>query len=174
MPLQPTDLQSSSAVVRIGLVSAMAIVLLNAFTGSPLLALWFASQTNGAGPMRGESVLIFIVVLVAISIALYQVLKRLSLAYDRATGTPPATRTHLPWNQSLGGDRPQGYGERRRLTTPEVIVCVVCVIAFALFEYWFLFLSCSPIDLRCGRPGVILPPLALVESAYLPGLDRGS
>lgn len=139
------------AIVRIALASAIGLIVLNAFTGSPILALWIASLANGVGPMKMESIGVFLVAIGAISFLLYQLLKRVGEAYDRAAGIPPATKKHLPWNQSLRGDRATGYGEPPRLSVPERLVCVIVILAFAAFEWWFFFASCSPIDNRCGR-----------------------
>jgi hypothetical protein len=150
------------AIVRIALASAIGLIVLNAFTGNPVLALWIASRTNGDGPMKMESIGVFILAMGVISVALYQLLKRVGAAYDRAAGIPPATRKHLPWNQSLRGDRASGYGEPPRLSVPERIVCGIVIVAFAAFEWWFFFASCSPIDTRCGREGVVLPPVTLL------------
>jgi hypothetical protein len=147
------------AVVRIALASAIGLIVLNAFTGNPILALWIASKFNGEGPTTIESIGVFIVAMAVISFLLYQLLKLAGNAYDRAAGLPPATRKHLPWNQSLRGERAEGYGEPPRLTVPERIVCGIVIVAFAVFEWWFFFASCSPIDNRCGRNGMVLPPV---------------
>jgi hypothetical protein len=101
--------------------------------------------------MKMESIGVFIVAIGVISFLLYQLLKRVGDAYDRAAGLPPPTKQHLPWNQSLRGDRVTGYGEPVRLSVPERIVCAIVILAFVAFEYWFFFASCSPIDNRCGR-----------------------
>jgi hypothetical protein len=158
--------ERAPAIVRIALASAIAVIVLNAFTGNPILALWIASKTNGEGPMKMESIGVFLVAMAIISVLLYQLLKAVGAAYDRATGAPPAVRKHLPWNQSLRGDRPEGYGEPPRLSVPERIVCTIVVVAFAAFEYWFFFASCSPIDNRCGRDGVVLPAFHLLGSLF--------
>jgi hypothetical protein len=152
MSAEPTPQpERGPAIVRIALASAIGLIILNAFTGSPIVALWIASLANGTGPMKMESIGVFVLAMGVISFLLYQLLKRVGNAYDRAAGIPPPTRKHLPWNQSLRGDRADGYGEPARLSVPERIVCVVVIIAFAAFEYWFFFMSCSPIDNRCGR-----------------------
>ena len=153
MSVEPTPQpERGPAIVRVALASAIGLIILNAFTGSPIVALWIASLANGTGPMKMESIGVFILAMGVISFLLYQLLKRVGDAYDRAAGLPPATRKHLPWNQSLRGDRASGYDdEPARLSVPERIVCVVVIIAFAAFEYWFFFMSCSPIDNRCGR-----------------------
>ncbi|MEA2347559.1 MAG: hypothetical protein QOG62_1346 [Thermoleophilaceae bacterium] len=157
-----TDMQRAPAPVRVALAAAIGVVVLNTFTGNPVLALWIASKTNGDGPMKMESILVFLVVMGVITALLYRLLKYLGARYDIASGAPPATRQHLPWNQSLRGDRPTGYDGPRPLTTVERIVCAIVIVVFALFEYWFFFMACSPIDQRCGRNAdAVVAPLRI-------------
>lgn len=151
MSTRPTTGEVAPAPVRVALAAALGLVVVNTFTGNPVLALWIAARFNGDGPMKMESILVFLVVMGLITALLYRLLKYLGALYDRASGAAPATRKHLPWNQSLRGDRPEGYGEPKPLSTPERIVCAIVIIVFALFEYWFFFMACSPIDQRCGR-----------------------
>ncbi len=152
----------ASAPVRIALAAAIGLVVVNTFTGNPILALWLAARFNGDGPMKMESILIFLIVMGLITALLYRLLKYLGGLYDRASGAVAPTRQPLPWNQSLRGDRPEGYDKTKPLNAPERIICAIVIIVFALFEYWFLFLACSPIDQRCGRAGVVLAPIIRV------------
>lgn len=147
-----------------GLAVCVAVASVNIFTGSPAFALWVGSRTQGGGPATMTSVTVVIVVMAALSLALVKLLAVLSAAYERSTGHQRTVRTHAPWLRSLGAERPAYPDERRRLAVPERILVAVAVIAMLVFEYWFFFLSGSPIDQRSGR-SASLPPSQ--ERAYL-------
>jgi hypothetical protein len=92
------------------------------------------------------------VTIFAVAIGLTMLLGRLSNAYDQATGRERGVRRHVPWLRSMRGERPhEGGGDAPRLTPLEYILVGGVVICFLLFEYWFFFLSGSPIDQRSGR-----------------------
>jgi hypothetical protein len=92
---------------RFGLVALMAFLSLNVWTGSPLLALWIGSRIQGEETQPSMGAVAAVVGCVALfSFLLYQALKRVSYAYQEATGTVPTVRSHAPWLRSMRGERP--------------------------------------------------------------------
>jgi hypothetical protein len=89
--------------------------------------------------------------LILFSILLYQALKRVTYAYQEATGTLPTVRTHAPWLRSMRGERPNYPGSTARITGAERIVVVAVIIAAVGFEVWFFFFSGSSIGGGGGR-----------------------
>ncbi|MEX0993750.1 MAG: hypothetical protein WDZ37_07135 [Solirubrobacterales bacterium] len=160
----------SSRGKRVGLAVCVALVGVNIWTGSPAFALWVGSRAQGGGPPTMTSVAVVIVLMAALSLALVKLLALLNAAYQRSTGHQRTVRTHAPWLRSLGAERSAYPDERPRLTVPERILVAVAVIAILVFEYWFFFLSGSPIDQRNGR-SASLP--SSQERAYL-RLSAGS
>jgi hypothetical protein len=88
--------------------------------------------------------------LVLFSFLLYQALKRVSYAYQSATGTLPTVRSHAPWLRSMRGERPE-HGGSARISGAEKIVVVSVVLAALAFEVWFFFFSGSSIGGGSGR-----------------------
>jgi membrane protein YdbS with pleckstrin-like domain len=138
-------------VKRFGLAALMAFLALNVWIGSPLLALWIGSRIQGENsqPSMG-AVAAVILCLIVFSVLLYQALKRVSYAYQEATGTLPTVRTHAPWLRSMRGERPD-YQGTARITGAERIVVVVVILAAVAFEVWFFFFSGSSIGGGSGR-----------------------
>jgi hypothetical protein len=85
------------------------------------------------------------------SFLLYQALKRVSYAYQEATGTLPTVRSHAPWLRSMRGERPDYPGNTARISAAERIVVVMVIVAAVAFEVWFFFFSGSPIGGNSGR-----------------------
>jgi hypothetical protein len=137
---------------RFGLAALMAFLALNVWTGSPLLALWIGSRIQGEETQPSMGAFVVVVVCLALfSFLLYQALKRVSWAYQEATGTVPTVRTHAPWLRSMRGERPDYPGSTARIGGAERIVVAVVIIAAAAFETWFFFFSGSPIGGGSGR-----------------------
>jgi membrane protein YdbS with pleckstrin-like domain len=137
---------------RFGLAALMAFLALNIWTGSPLLALWIGSRIQGDASQPSMGALAAVLLcLIVFSILLYQALKRVSYAYQEATGTLPTVRTHAPWLRSMRGERPDYPGGSARITGAERIVIVVVIIAAVAFEVWFFFFSGSSIGGGSGR-----------------------
>jgi predicted secreted protein len=131
------------------LAAAIALLALNVWTGSPLLAVWLGSRVQGEESQ--PSMAAFAVVLVSLivfSLILYQLLKLTMRAYQETTGTTPTVRTHAPWLRSMRDERP-GSPKTNTGITGERVVVVTVVIAMVAFEVWFFFFSGSPI----GGPG---------------------
>ena len=145
-----------SGLGRVGLASLMVVVGVNVWTGSPLLALWVGSRAQGTGPPKMEAFGVFVLVLVAMSVALMKLLSVLGAAYDRMTGQTQTVRAHAPWLRSMRGERPQYPDEKPRLTMLERVLVAMVLVVVMLFEIWFFFFSPSPIDGRSGRSEV--PP----------------
>jgi hypothetical protein len=139
-------------LTRVGLVAAMAVTSLNVWTGAPLLGLWVGSRLAGESGTSMLGVAAAAVTIFAVAIGLTMLLGRLSAAYDQATGRERVVRRHVPWLRSMRGERPHEYGgDAPRLAPLDYILVGGVVICFLLFEYWFFFLSGSPIDQRSGR-----------------------
>lgn len=136
---------------RAGLLSAMSLATVNVWTGSPLMALWIGSRVSLAGAGAMVSFAVVGVSMGAISLALVQLLARLSAVYDRLVGRPPQTRRHVPWMRSMRGERPHERGAEYRLSALEKILVASVVLVVVAFEIWFFFYSSSPIDGRTGR-----------------------
>jgi hypothetical protein len=141
-----------SRLKRFGLAALMAFLALNVWTGSPLLALWIGSRIQGSNsqPSMG-AVAAVVVCLVVFSVLLYQALKRVTYAYQEATGTLPTVRTHAPWLRSMRGERPDFPGNTARISGAERIVILTVLVAVVLFEVWFFFFSGSSIGGGSGR-----------------------
>jgi len=151
----------ASALKRVALAALIAIVALNIWTGSPLLALWVGSRVQGSGPPSMAAVFVFFVLFAVLSASLLRVLSRLSAAYDSASGRPPSVGRHVPWLRSMRGERESGYaGDRPQLTATERILVGMVVVVVLIFEIWFFFFSTSPIDQRSGRVEVEPPVTA--------------
>ena len=137
-------------VKRFGLAALMAFLALNVWTGSPLLALWIGSRIQGENSQTSMGAVgAVILCLIVFSVLLYQALKRVSYAYQEATGTLPTVRTHAPWLRSMRGERPDHH--TARISGAERIVVVTVILAAAAFEAWFFFFSGSSIGGGSGR-----------------------
>ena len=137
---------------RFGLAALMAFLALNVWIGSPLLALWIGSRIQGENsqPSMG-AVAAVLICLIVFSVVLYQALKRVSHAYQEATGTLPTVRSHAPWLRSMRGERPDYPGAGARISGAERIVVAMVIVAAVAFEIWFFFFSGSPIGSDSGR-----------------------
>jgi uncharacterized membrane protein YcjF (UPF0283 family) len=131
---------------RILLAAAIALLALNVWTGSPLLAVWLGSRVQAEESQ--PSMAAFAVVLVSLivfSLVLYQLLKLTMRAYRETTGTTPTVRTRAAWLRSMRDERPGSPKTSTTITGAERVV----VLAVVAFEVWFFFFSGSPI----GGPG---------------------
>ena len=152
LPQRPGRSRPSVRVARVGLTCAIAIVTLNIWTGSPLLALWIGSRVQGSGPPSMLAVAVVAVTLGALSYGLVRLLARLDRTYGRITGRRSTVRRHVPWLRSMRGERPHSELQHADELSPiEVILIVSVVLVVVLFEVWFFFYSGSPIDQRTGR-----------------------
>jgi hypothetical protein len=136
---------------RAGLMSLMTVVGLNIWTGNPLLALWVGSRVAGSGPPTMGPIAVVAAMIGVVGIALAKLLAILGDAYDRASGHAPTVRRHVPWLRSMRGERVEYQRERAGLSSMEIVIVAMVILAFAAFEIWFFFYSPSPIDERSGR-----------------------
>ena len=141
----------ASRVKRVGLLSAMALASLNAWTGSPLMALWVGSRVQGNGPPEMGAIFVVAVTMGAISLALIKLLRALGSAYDRLMGREPSIRAHTPWLRSMRDGRPHETAGETRISALDAVLVGSVLLAIAAFEIWFFFYSPSPIDQRSGR-----------------------
>ena len=150
----PTGL--AARLKRAALLAVTAVVGLNVWTGSPLLALWVGSRVEDSSSSVGPSMAGIAVVVVTMGVTswlLLRLLYRLQGAYMTAAGRPPR-RYRSTWLRSMRAER--GEWERQhdpdaKATPFEITVMICVVIAVAAFEIWFFFYSPSPIDQRSGR-----------------------
>ena len=151
----PQDAEGHGAMARLkraGLLAAMTAATMNVFTGAPLLALWIGSRAQGASQQPTMAPVALVAVTMGVfGFVLVRLLRYLGSAYDRLTGRRATIRAHVPWLRSLRGERPHEAGDDYSLSALEIILCAMVIVAFAAFEYWFFFESCSSIDQRCGR-----------------------
>jgi hypothetical protein len=152
-------------IKRIALVAAMAVVVLNVWTGAPLFALWVGSrvQTHSQASLLGIAVVA--IVLGIVCFLLLRVLRVLGARYDELVGAAPTVRKHVGWLRSMRDERPQYKGVTPTISMSERIVVVAVVLVVALFEVWFFFFSTSSIDQRSGRGAA--PPT--VQLAHVKG-----
>jgi hypothetical protein len=136
---------------RAGLMGLMTVVGLNIWTGNPLLALWVGSRVAGSGPPTMGPIAVVAAMIGVVGIALAKLLAILGGAYDRASGHEPTVRRHVPWLRSMRGERVEYQRERAGLSSMEIVIVAMVILAFAAFEIWFFFYSSSPIDERSGR-----------------------
>jgi predicted secreted protein len=137
---------------RILLAAAIALLALNVWTGSPLLAVWLGSRVQAEESQ--PSMAAFAVVLVSLivfSLVLYQLLKLTMRAYRKTTGTTPTVRTRAAWLRSMRDERPGSPKTSTTITGAERVVVLTVVIAVVAFEVWFFFFSGSPIGGLGGR-----------------------
>jgi hypothetical protein len=140
--LQAVDGLSSRAQ-RVALVAAMAVVTLNIWTGAPLLGLWVGSKVAQASGISMLSVLVVAVVIGAAAVLLLQLLGLLQAAHARASGRE-LSRRQTSWLKPMSGARTRGKGAvAPPLTATDYVVVGVVVLAFAVFEAWFLFFAGS-------------------------------
>jgi hypothetical protein len=132
----------------------MAVVGLNIWTGSPLLALWIGSRIQGDGAPTMGPVFAVILGIAVFSYLLARLLVRLGAAHDELTGHTATVHQHVPWLRSMRGERTTYPGDRPQISTLERTLVVMVVAAAAAFEIWFFFYSGSSIDQRSGRSQV--------------------
>jgi hypothetical protein len=119
----------------------MAIVAINIWTGSPLLALWIGSRIQGDRGLSMGAVAAVIACMVITSLLLIRLLARLGAAHDRLTGVAPAGRRQQPWMRSLSGERASSERRRARVSALDVVLIGTVLVAACAFEVWFFFFS---------------------------------
>jgi hypothetical protein len=127
------------------LLAAMAVVAVNIWTGSPLLALWVGSRLQGTSGLSMGAVFAVVVVMAATCFALVKLLGLLGARHDRLLGVPPAPRRQAPWLRSLSGERLRDQRHRQRVSALDVVLVAMVLAASVAFEVWFFFYSGSSI-----------------------------
>ncbi len=123
------------------LLAAMAVVAVNIWTGSPLLALWVGSRLQGTSGLSMGAVFAVIVVMGATSFGLLKLLGALGARHDRLLGIPPGPRRQQPWLRSLSGERVRDQRRRARISALDVVLVGTVLVAAIAFEIWFFFFS---------------------------------
>jgi hypothetical protein len=133
---------SIGARLQRGLIlAAMAVVAINIWTGSPLLALWVGSRLQGTSGLKMSAVFAVVVVMGATSFALVKLLGALGERHDRLMGIPPGPRRQQPWLRSLSGERTRDQRRRARISALDVVLVGTVLAAAIAFEVWFFFFS---------------------------------
>jgi hypothetical protein len=135
----------------LALIAGMAIGCVSIWTVSPLVWLWIASQMEAGGPPSMGAIAVVILGVAFTTIAIGKLLAVLHARYRDLSGTRQTIRLHLSWLRSMRGERPHETGPEVELNVLDVILIASIFIALGLYDYWFLFLSDSPIDFRTGR-----------------------
>ena len=126
---------------RAFLLAAMAVVAVNIWTGSPLLALWVGSRLQGTSGLSMGAVFAVIAVMGIASYGLIRLLGVLGARHDRVLGIPPGPRRQQPWLRSLSGERTRDQRRRQRITALDVVLVGTVLIAVLVFEVCFFFFS---------------------------------
>jgi hypothetical protein len=133
----------SLSVRKVSLLIATALVAINVWTGSPLLALWVGSQVQGSfGSPKIEAVGVVVVVLAALVYASAFALAWLNARYDALTGRR-RTRQPYPWLRSMRAERQVEVRRELGVTAVERAVVISVVAAALAFEVWFFFFAGS-------------------------------
>jgi hypothetical protein len=130
-------------IKRVALVVATALVSINVWTGSPLLAVWVGSRVQGGMGLSMTAVFSVVLVLTVLVVALVWALTWLNARYDELTGRPPAARQTSPWLRSMRDEREADVRSRYGISAVEKVVVVSVVAAVLAFEVWFFFLAGS-------------------------------
>jgi hypothetical protein len=153
---------------RVLLASAIVIVALNVWTGSPLVALWVGSQVQASGPPSMTAIFVVVVVFAVLSFLLYRLLKVLARAYGKASGAPEHGRQQTSWLKPMSGDRAPQDGAAAGLTAVERILAGIVILVFVLFEVWFFFFSGSPYNYGDPIRSFVPPPHAVAATVPEP------
>ncbi len=127
------------------ILAAMAVVAVNIWTGSPLLALWVGSRLQGTSGVKMSAVFAVVLVMGVTSFALVKLLGVLGARHDRLLGVPPGPRRQQPWLRSLSGERVRDQRRRTRISALDVVLVGTVLVAAIAFEVWFFFYSGSSI-----------------------------
>jgi DNA primase catalytic core, N-terminal domain len=129
---------------RLALVTATALVAMNAWTGAPLLAVWIGSQMQAGKLLSMRGVVSVLVALAIMEFLLLLALTWLSAKYDQLTGRPRTAGLTSPWHRAKRGDRVQDIRSRYGVSAPEKAVAACVVVGVLAFEVWFFLFAGSP------------------------------
>jgi DNA primase-like protein len=128
---------------RTALVVATALLVINAWTGAPLLAIWVGSHAQSGHVLSTRGVLIVLVVLSVLVFLIGWALAWLSAKYDDLTGRPRLAGLTSPWHRAKRGDRVQDIRARFGISAPEMVVAASVIFGVLGFEVWFFFFAGS-------------------------------
>lgn len=128
---------------KVVLVTATALVAINAWTGAPLLAVWIGSQAQSGQVLSMWGVLTVLAVLGVFEFIFGWALTWLSARYDRLTGRSRLAGQTSPWHRAKRGDRVQDIRSRYGISPPEAIVALSVIVCVLALEVWFFFFAGS-------------------------------
>jgi hypothetical protein len=128
-------------IQRALLLALMAVVSINIWTGSPLLALWIGSRIQGDQAVSMGAVFGVIACMVITSLLLVKLLSVLGARHDKLSGRTVAQRRQQPWMRSLSSERAGEQRRRAPVAALDVVLVGTCVLAAVAFEVWFFFFS---------------------------------
>jgi hypothetical protein len=137
----------STRAKRVGVTAAMALVAINIWTGSPLLALWLGSRLQaGSDHPEMPAVLAVIAALAVQSYILTKLLARLGSIDQALSGRArPRYREPPPWLRSMRAERSRYTEMPAELTALDRILVVAFVLAVLSLQFWFFFIAGSPL-----------------------------
>ena len=144
-------MDSRARVRAVALVLAMIVGCLSLWTLNPIFWLWLASQIDEGGPPSMTAVVVVLLGLVGTGIAIGKLLATLHASYREILGVRTTVKLRAPWSSSAAAAHGKHRPRELELTVLDVILISSVLIVAGLYEYWFLFESGSPIDLRTGR-----------------------
>lgn len=132
---------------RILIATAMAVVAVNLWTGSPILALWIGSRVQGSSDVPQMTAVLTVVAALGVqSYVLTKVLVRLGAKDQQLSGGPVRRyREPPPWLRSMRAERSRYVEGTASLTRLDRILVVVFVLAVLAMQLWFFFFAGSPL-----------------------------
>ena len=137
------DAQPPHRLKRLAIVTATALVAVNAWTGAPLLAVWAGSQVQSERLLSMPAVVTVVAVLAVLAFLLTWVLTWLNAKYDELAGRPSLAGQTSPWQRMLRGDRVVDVRSKFGISAPEKVVAASVVAGVLAFEIWFVFFAGS-------------------------------
>src|SRR6476646_8786720 len=131
---------------RIGLLTLMALLTINIYTGGPLFAVWVGSRVQGTGPPSMAAIFAIVGTLGLVCGGLVWLMSRVGSRYDALSGKGRSVKRTVPWLRSMRGERQTDARERGENTSSMDMVIVGCVVlGVVAFEAWFFFFAGSSI-----------------------------
>jgi len=140
----PADPPRYRGLKLTALVTATALLAVNAWTGAPLFAVWVGSHAQDGKVLSTRGVLTVLVVLSALAFLIGWGLTWLSAKYDQLSGRPRLAGLTSPWHRAKRGDRVQDIRSRYGISAPEKAVAASVIVGVLAFEVWFFFIAGSP------------------------------
>ncbi len=125
------------------MAGATAFLVINVWTGAPLLALWAGSKTVGEQRLSMAAVFVVVIVLIAIELAMIFALSRLDSAYKQMTGHA-LSENRMTWLRSMN-TQGETVGLGVPLSMLERIVMASVYLGVIAFLVWYVFFAGSPL-----------------------------